>query len=43
MVLKTDVINIRDYHDVQEAADNGSYLHGFYLQGASWELGRGPE
>ena len=31
MVLKTDVINIRDYHDVQEAAENGSYLHGFYL------------
>jgi dynein heavy chain len=43
MVLKTDVINIRDYHDVQEAAENGAYLHGFYLQGASWELGRGPE
>ena len=43
MVLKTDVINIRDHHDVQEPAENGSYLHGFYLQGASWELGRGPE
>jgi len=43
MCLKTDVINIRDPNDVQEIPENGRYIHGFYIQGASWEMGRGPE
>ena len=43
MCLKTDVINIRDPNDVQEIPENGRYIHGLFLQGASWELGRGPE
>jgi len=43
MTLKTDVTNIRDCTQITVAADNGCYIHGFYLQGAAWELGRGAE
>ena len=43
MVLQTDVINFRDPADIPEAASNGAYIHGFFLQGAAWELGRGTE
>lgn len=43
MVLKTDIVNIRDFNEISEAATNGAYIHGFFLQGAAWELGRGTE
>ena len=43
MTLKTTVLNIRDPAEVVESADNGAFIHGFFLQGASWELGRGSE
>jgi dynein heavy chain len=43
MVLQTDIINIRNPDEVAEAAEHGAYIHGFYLEGAGWELGRGPE
>lgn len=43
MCLKADVINIRDPAEVQEIPEKGRYIHGFYIQGASWEMGRGPE
>jgi dynein heavy chain len=43
MVLQTDVVNIRDPAEIQESATNGAYIHGFFLQGAAWELGRGQE
>lgn len=43
MVLQTDVINIRDPAEVTEPATNGAYIHGFFIQGAAWELGRGQE
>lgn len=43
MTLKTDVTNIRDPTQITAAAENGCYIHGFYLQGAAWELGRGAE
>jgi len=43
MCLKTDVINVRDANEVQDGPDNGKYIHGFFLQGASWEMGRGTE
>lgn len=43
MVLKTDVINIRDPTEIAESAENGAYIHGFFMQGAAWELGRGSE
>lgn len=43
MTLKTEVLNIRDHSTITEPPANGSYIHGFFLQGASWENGRGEE
>jgi dynein heavy chain, axonemal len=43
MVLQTDVVNIRDPSEIAEPATNGAYIHGFFLQGAAWELGRGQD
>jgi dynein heavy chain len=43
MTLKTDVTNIRDKDQITAPAENGCYIHGFFLQGAAWELGRGAE
>mmetsp|Transcript_20739 Transcript_20739/g.31944 ORF Transcript_20739/g.31944 Transcript_20739/m.31944 type:complete len:144 (-) Transcript_20739:46-477(-) len=43
MCLKTDITNTKDPSDIPENAENGAFIHGFYLQGASWELGRGGE
>ena len=43
MTLKTTVTNERDPANITEAAENGAFIHGFFLQGASWELGRGSE
>jgi len=43
MTLKTDVTNIRDHTTITAPAENGCYIHGFFLQGAAWELGRGAE
>lgn len=43
MKLKTDVLNIKDYKEIQEPAEIGAYVHGFFLEGAGWELGRGTE
>ena len=43
MTLKTDVSNERDPTNIAEPASNGSFIHGFYLQGAAWENGRGGE
>ena len=31
-VMKTEVVNIRDYYNVLEAAENWAYLHLFYQQ-----------
>lgn len=43
MGLQTDVTNIKDPLEVPEAAPTGAYIHGFYVQGAAWEAGRGTE
>ena len=43
MVLKTDVTNMKDPKECAEAAPVGAYIHGFFLEGAGWELGRGNE
>lgn len=43
MVLKTTVTNERDAANVTEAAEDGRFVHGFTLQGAAWENGRGGE
>lgn len=43
MTLKTDVTNVVDPKEITAAAENGCYIHGFFLQGAAWEKGRGNE
>lgn len=43
MCLQTDVTNITNYQEIQKASEDGMYIHGYYLEGAGWELGRGSE
>lgn len=43
MCLRTDVLNVKDPEEIPGPAENGSYVHGFFLEGAGWELGRGGE
>merc|ERR1711935_519226 len=43
MDLKTTVTNERDPANVTEPAEEGAFIHGFTLQGAAWENGRGGE
>jgi len=43
MDLKTTVTNNRDVAEITESADDGAFIHGFTLQGAAWENGRGGE
>lgn len=43
MVLKTTITNERDPANINEPAEEGAFIHGFTLQGASWENGRGGE
>lgn len=43
MTLKSDVTNTRDPKEIAEVAEDGAYVHGFFLEGAAWELGRGSE
>lgn len=43
MCLKTDVLNFRDPEELASSADRGAYVHGFVLEGAGWEMGRGGE
>ena len=43
MCLQTDVLNVEDPEQIPENAENGAYIHGFFLQGAAWEMGRGTD
>jgi len=43
MTLKTTVTNERDVANISEASPDGAFIHGFTLQGAAWENGRGGE
>jgi len=41
--LRTDVLNEKDPEVLPGFAENGAYIHGFFLEGAGWELGRAGE
>lgn len=43
MMLMTTVTNTRDPAEIEAQPEDGSYVHGFYMNGSSWEMGRGPE
>ena len=43
MVLKSDVLNTKDPKEVTEHPEDGAFIHGFFLEGAGWEMGRGNE
>jgi dynein heavy chain len=43
MCLKTDVLNIKDPEEIPTNAENGAFVHGFFLEGAGWEFGRNGE
>jgi dynein heavy chain, axonemal len=43
MTLKSDVTNTKDPKDIAELPEDGAYVHGFFLEGAGWEMGRGSE
>jgi len=43
MILRTTVLNIEKPKDIAERPEAGAYVHGFFLQGAKWELGRGQD
>jgi dynein heavy chain len=43
MTLRTDVTNTKNHEDLPGPAETGAYVHGFFLEGAGWELGRGGE
>jgi len=43
MCLRTDVLNTKDVDELPGSAESGAYVHGFFLEGAGWEAGRGGE
>jgi len=43
MALRTTVTNERDAANIAEGPESGAFVHGFTLQGAAWENGRGGE
>lgn len=43
MCLRTDVLNNKDPEELPSSAEHGAYVHGFFLDGAGWELGRNGE
>ena len=43
MTLKTDITNYKNVDDLPGNAEGGSYVHGFFFEGAAWECGRAGE
>jgi len=37
MTIKTLVTGMKTEDEVTNSAENGAYIHGLYLEGASWE------
>ena len=43
MTLKTTVLNEKDPTVFEAQPEVGAYVHGFFVQGATWEMSRGSE
>lgn len=43
MTLCTDITNVKNHEELPGNAEIGAYVHGFFLEGAGWECGRGGE
>lgn len=43
MMLMTIVTNTQEADEIEAQPEDGAYVHGFFLSGASWEKGRGAE
>ncbi len=41
MVLQTNVTAMKGPEEVMSLAENGFFIHGLYVEGASWESGAG--
>ncbi|CAJ1331852.1 unnamed protein product [Effrenium voratum] len=43
MTNRATFLNIMDYTDIVSLPSNGVYIHGLFLEGASWEEGKGDD
>ena len=41
MALQTDITSHKNPEEIQAPAENGAYIHGLFLEGASWEFSQG--
>lgn len=41
MTLQTDITSFRNPEDIAAPAENGAYIHGLLLEGATWEMSQG--